>query len=645
MAHPEFPWLYSPFRLGSLAVKNRLVALPHGTHMVRLGVPTQADLDHHVRLARGGVGLLISGGTVVHRSSVLSDRRMVEAGNPRAQRALTRRAAAVHAYGAKIIGQVFHLGRESLGREALEEAIAPSAVRTVRDAYPPRAMTIEDIEQITEAFATAAQNLERAGYDGVEIHAAHGYLIHQFLSAASNLRTDAYGGSPENRRRFLEQIAARIRAVCSPGFVVGVRLSADDEVPGGMRLDDTRRVAVRLAETQAVDYLNVTLGSRGGYVKDATHPDGPAVPAAASLREASGLPTLVGQRMRDPEHAERVVAGGSADLVGMARALFADPDLPSKAEQGRLAEVRTCLGVNQDCRAFEPHLGCTVNAELGRRAPGPLRAVPSPRTVFVVGGGPAGLEAARVGASRGHRVVVFEREEQVGGQALLASWAPHRGSMADIGDYLSRELRRLGVDLHRGAEIAVDDLPMMGEEADAVVLAVGSRAVRAADEVAAVATVDDVLRGLVGLDATRAVVIDERDGFWPAFGAAETLASRGVAVTVVTPSIAVAERIPHESIGPLFDRLDACGVRLLPHHAVLGIGEGEVSLKPMVGGDAFSISADLVVRHAGRRADDGLFLSVDPASFPAELHRVGDCVSPRRLSHAIRDGYRIGAQL
>jgi 2,4-dienoyl-CoA reductase (NADPH2) len=647
MVHSEFPHLFSPGRVGPLDLKNRIVALPHGTHMAQAGLPTRVDLDHHVRLARGGVGLIVCGGTITHATSALRSRRLVEAFLEDAIPGLAERVTAVHQHGARIVGQLFHLGRELIGGEMDGAPVAPSAIRSPRDPYPPHELSADEIEEQVDAFVKSAMNLETAGFDGVEVHAAHGYLVAQFLSPATNTRTDAFGGSAADRFLFLRLIVERIRASCSPGFVLGVRLSAEEEVPGGLTLGDSCEIAGRLAELGGVDYLSVTHGTRGSYVKDSSQPDGVAVQSAAQVKAASGLPTIVAQRIRDPHQAEEILRAGAADLVGMTRALLADPQLPQKAFEGRTLEIRGCLGINQDCRSLDPHLRCAVNAEIGKPSgPASVPRVERAKVVYVVGGGPAGLEAARVAASRGHRVTLFEGQRELGGQALIAAAAPHRASFADIVDFQRRELQRLKVEIHLGAEIGPGDLRLMAAEADSIVIATGSRPAREMTERRAdVLTVDDVLSAGGAISGRSAVVVDERDGFWPAYSAAERLAMAGMAVVVVTPAPAAAARLPHESVGPLFKRFDDQGVRLLAHHDVISIEPDAVTVAPLVSGTPVRLPADVLVWHGGRSVNDDLSRVNFESPTRAVVDAIGDCVTPRRLSHAIAEGHQLGLSL
>lgn len=645
-----FPHAFSPFAIGSMTVRNRLVALPAGTSMVERGVPTHGDLEHFERLAAGGVGMIVGGAIVVHPTTTLRSRKLVEAYADDVVPALRDKVDAIHRHGARFIGQLVHLGREFIGGESDRPPVAPSAIKTPRDAYPPHELTVREIDDIVEGWRVSTANLVEAGLDGVEIHAAHGYLVAQFFSPLTNRRTDAFGGSFDNRMRFAHLVVEAMRSVMPDDFVLGVRLSGEEEIPGGMGIEDCVRIAEDLAGL-GVDYFSITHGTRGKYVKDSSNADAVAVPSAARVRAATGVPTLVGQRIRDVATADAVVRAGHADLVGMARALIADPDLPLKSATGRLDEVRGCLGINQDCRAFDPHLHCAVNAEIGRgRHPAVGVRVATPKQVYVIGGGPAGLEAARVAAGRGHAVTLFEAAPQLGGAVRVAAAAPHRATLIDVVDHLERELKRLRVDVNLGAAIDAEDLAEIRAMADHVVVATGSRPadLPPASPGSTVVAVDDVLLGRVpDVAGRRALVYDEDDGFWPAYNAAEALARAGWRTRLVTPLTALASRIPAESGGPLLGRLATAGVDLAVGRRLHMAPDGPLLLRGAFGGEPEEIAPALVVWHQPRvqvlpagLADPA---GADPALAPVSV--IGDSLAPRRIGHAIAEGYRLGAEV
>lgn len=644
----QYPHLFSPFQLGSVTLRNRVVALAHGTALVQEGIPAREEIPFWEARARGGVGLIITGGTIVHHSSGLRRRMLTEAYNEAVVEPLRQRVEAVHRHGAKIFGQILHLGREKVYGEAEYPAAGPSPLRSPRDPYPPVELGHAEIREILDGFARSAANLQRAGYDGIELHAAHGYLIAQFLSPATNRRTDAYGGTLENRMRFLLEVIGAVVDRCGPDFPLGVRLSVDEELPNGLRLADTREIAARLAATGHVDYLNLTIGVRGGYVKDMSWPEGLVVEAAAAIRQSSGLPVLVSQRIKRPEMAERILREGAADLVGLVRGLIADPDWAAKAARGQAEQIRPCIGCNQECRSFDPHLFCTVNPVTGREKQWTTEAPPvSPvrKRVAIVGGGPAGLEAARVAALRGHRVVLFEQQEQLGGQVRVAARAPHRGDLMLIVHYLEAEVRRLGVELRLGRRAGAADLAGFDE----VVVATGGRPVQpeiAGADQRAVLTVWDVLQADQAPAAAgqTAVVVDDGTGFWHAFSAAERLLAAGAAVTYVTPAPGVASAIPGESAGDLLRRTGAKGIRFLVLHQVAGLTPDGIRLRAVFTGEEVELPAGVVVVHAGAQPENALARELAARSV-ANVHVIGDALTPRRISHAIFEGHRLGRDL
>jgi 2,4-dienoyl-CoA reductase (NADPH2) len=592
--------------------------------------------------------MIIGGAIMVHPTSTLRSRSLVEGYDERVLSGLKRRCDAIHAHGVKVIGQLVHLGRELIGGESNHAFCAPSPLRSPRDLYAPHALDEREIATLVHAFGHSARNLELSGHDGAEVHAAHGYLVAQFLSPATNHRTDAYGGTPQKRMRFLREVIDSMRSQCSSDFVLGIRLSADEEIADGLVIQDTVQIATELAGHGGVDYLSITLGTRGYYVKDVTQPEATAARAAHIVRQASDLPIIVGQKITTPEMAERLLAEKAADLIGMTRAFIADPDWISKAARGEANRIRPCIGVNQDCRAFAPHLHCAVNPTAGREThPQFLDSGPavSPRRIAVVGAGPGGLEAARVAAMRGHVVTVFEASDAVGGQFLYASSVPHRQGLRRFIDYLQGELRYLNVRLELNARIdAPADLRAVF---DVAVIATGAVAKPLEGDFASgkVITWFDVLaRGAPPPAGNgRAIVVDDGSAFWWTYGVAEALTVAGWKVLVATPSAVIAGAIPVESVGPLLARLGQARTeyRVL---SVLGeVTNGSAHLVNVTSGEEEVIPCGLVVVQTGRMP-----VSAPAASFKEtgmEVHMIGDCVTPRRMSHAVFEAQRLGRSL
>ena len=636
-----FPTLLSPFRLRAAELQNRVVMLPHGTSMVRDGAITEDDIAYYRVRAESRLGMMITGAAVTHPSSARRLRTLVETYSEHALPGLEKRAASIRDFGTLAIGQLVHLGRETIGYETDIPPMGPSDIRSPRDPYPPHVMDERDIAEQIEGFALSAHNLLRTGHDGVELHGAHGYLIAQFLSPATNQRDDAWGGDEERRFRFLKEIIGTIRARCGADFLLGVRLSADEETGEGIEIPDTLRIVQRLEAMKTIDYLSITLGVRGAYVKDVTQPDATAARAAGIVKAKCDIPILVGQRIARPDLAEQVLSEGQADMVGMARALIADPQWLDKVREARVAEIRPCIGVNQDCRAFAPHLHCAVNPVAGRELSSPFSGVHptlASKSIAIIGGGPAGLEAARAATLRGHRTHIFERSDGLGGQFLYASSVPHRQGLRRLLDFHQSEIRRLSIPVSFNCSIeSPADLP---EHFDSVVLATGAVAKPVPDEFAGdrVLSWFDILSE--GAPAPRgdghAIMVDDGTSFWWNYGVAEMLGSAGWRVSYITPSAVIGHQIPTESLPPLLARMGRNGTRFYPLTQLFGVAEREVQLINMITGDPEELSADLVVIQTGRAPCDVR------ATFGPTAHAIGDCVTPRKLANAVFEGQRLG---
>lgn len=631
-----FPHLFSPLAIGTHRLRNRIVMLPHGTSMVVHGAPTEDDIAYYTRRAASGPGLMVTGASVTSLDSTRRGRKLIETFNDDALPMLARRAAAVRAEGAAIVGQIVHLGRESIGMESDWPLLAPTALRSPRDLQAPREMDDADIRRIVSDFAACARNLEETGHDGVEIHGAHGYLVGQFLSPATNHREDQWGGDPVRRLRFLVEVIDVIRGACGPDFLLGLRLSADEEIADGLELPDTRRIVEALAARHPVDYLSVTLGTRGSYVKDATQPPALAARATAMLREASGFVTIAGQRFTSPALAETALASGQADAIGFARAFVADARWVAKAAADMPERIRPCIGLNQDCRAFAPHLHCAVNPRAGRENDprfDDAAGASLPQAVAIIGGGPAGLEAACAAAAHGHAVTLYEASDGLGGQFLYAASIPGRGELTRLIDHLRGEATRLGVSIrlrHR-----VDGLDDLVGPADVVILATGAEPhpLPAHLDTGMTASWLDILRdgAPVPRGSGHALVQDDGTGFWWTYGVANALVDAGWRITIATPSSAIAAAIPAESLAPLLVRLGSQDTQYRPLTMLLEVRDGAAQLADITSGAETALPCDLVVVQTGRRSVD-----IDAGRFPgARLHRIGDCVAPRRVSNAL----------
>ena len=622
--------------IGGLSIKNRIVQPPMGTGLMLNGKVTEREVAFQEERARGGAGLIITGAAFVHPTTSFPVRIIVEAYDEAGIEMLRRRVDAVQRHGARIFGQIAHLGREQPG--GLTEAIplAPSPIPSPRDPGVPHEMSAADIRMIVDGFGTSAENFKAAGYDGIEIHGGHGYLVAQFMSPASNLRTDGYRGDTiEGRIRFLRELVEEIRARCGADYPLGVRFSGDEETPDGMTIDDTRGLVQALQEVAPVDYLSITAGMRGAYVKDTSFAEGYAVPLATAVKQDVDVPVIAANRIRFPKLAEQVLASGQADFVAVGRGAIADPEWVTKAKEGRGDEIRPCIGIVQDCRYAHGILSCAVNARAGREEEwGPPRRASVSRRVVVAGAGPGGLEAARVAAEAGHDVVLYERDEVPGGQVRVAAAGPTRAELLDFVEYAEREVGRLGVDVRLGTPAAAQ--AVRADEPDLVVVATGARPLPpdfSFDEEARVVTLWDLLGGKVGDIPGRVLVLDDAGGFWHGVSAAEFAAGRGARVELVTPGRGVGLAIPHESIAHVLRRLRQAGVVFRTLSTVSAVDGNRVSIADTVTGEQSETTADLVVVKTLLAAEDELVRELD-GSGPA-LVAIGDAAAPRRISHAV----------
>jgi len=633
-----YPHLFEPGAIGGLTIRNRIVQPPMGTGLVENGHLSPRDVAFQEERARAGVGLIITGAAVVHPTSLFPVRIIVEAWDEDGIDALRARCEAVQRHGARIFGQLVHLGRESPGGLTNSVPMGPSPVASPRDPSPPHEMSVAEVRMIVEAFARSAANFQAAGYDGVEISAGHGYLLAQFLSPASNRREDAYRGDTlEGRTRLLREIVEAMRNRCGDRYPLGIRLSAEEETPDGLTLDDTREIVYAIQDAAPVDYISLTAGMRGSYVKDATYPEGFTLDWAATVKQDVDVPVMAAGRIRFPDLAERAVASGQVDFVAIGRGVIADPEWVSKAREGRAAEIRPCIGIVQDCRAAHGQLGCAVNARAGRELEWePVRRAAAPKRVVVAGAGPAGLEAARVAAEAGHEVVLYERADVTGGQLRIAAAGPTREELLDFVFYAERELARLGVEMRLGTPATRD--AVLADAPDLVVAATGARPMPPEfpfDAEARVATVWELLGGAVKVPPARAAVLDDGSGFWHGISAAEYLAERGAAVELLTPARGIALAIPHESVAGVLGRLGSNGVRYRTLTTVTSVRGSTVSLADVVTDESSQLEADLLVVRTRLLPDDALLREL-VGEVPA-LVAVGDCSAGRRLTHAVLD--------
>ena len=622
-----------------LVLRNRMVGTAHAPGFVSGGLALPEDAGYWRRRAAGGAAMLVVGGTVTAPESTWRRRIVTEAWREEAVPGMAARAEAIRGEGAVAACQLVHLGRETTGAEMWFPPVAPSAVRSPREPVRPRPLTDGEVDAIIEGFRVSAVNALAAGFQVIELHAAHGYLLSQFLSAVTNQRPGA--SSLAARAGIIARITDAIRR-SAPGAVIGIRLSTDGGEEAGLTLDGLCELLPHVSPH--VDYINLTVGVRTTYVRDMATAEPPLLPHLARIRPLTSTPLLVSQAFRRADQIDAALAAG-ADLVGMARPLIADPDLPAKLLSGRTAQVRPCVSCNEDCRTFDPVLLCSVNPELApdgaaRRPAAPLlvqQAGDGPAgSVAIVGAGPAGLECAVALAGRGApEVVVFDQREAIGGQLAVAAAAPNRAGWQALLDFYRASLEAAGgVTLRLGTTAGTADLAEFGE----VILAVGSEEVL--PEVAgierALASSRAIAAGPSALaEREHLLIIDDGFGNWPCASAVEMAVRAAVPqITVATPGAAFAASLPAEGRVQLIARLRGAPLDVLPFTALSSVGDGWAEITNMMSRTTRRIAADTVIVVGERRARDWR-----PLVPPGPTVRViGDALVPRRAAHAISEG-------
>jgi len=621
------------------------------------GLMTDQLIAYQTARAAGGVGLIVVQVAGVHESARYTS-HILMATEDACIPGYRRLADAVHAHGSAIVGQIFHDGREIMESQdgTLPVALAPSAVPNERFGVMPRAMPIPLIEEIQAGYASAARRLRDAGLDGVEVVASHGYLPAQFLNPRVNLRTDRYGGSPENRLRFLRETIAAIRDAIGREPVVGLRISIDEITPEGLTPDDVLPALAVLDGDGLIDYVSVvagtsaTLAGSGHIVPPMTLPNAYTAPLAARAKAVVSIPVIVAGRINQPQEAERILELGQADACAMTRALISDPLLPMKAAEGRTDEIRACVGCNQACighfHAGYP-ISCIQYPESGRELRyGRLTRASRARAIMVVGGGPGGLKAATVAAERGHRVTLYEAARRVGGQVLLAERLPGRAEFGGVVTNLAGEAERAGVRVVTGTTVDLE--VVRRERPEVVIVATGAGPRRPPLELSGDAVVLDawqVLRGAEIPDG-RLVVADWRCD-WIGLGIAELLAGRGRKVTLGVDGYMPGQRIQQYVRDAMTGAVTRAGVQIVPLVRLFGYDSSAVFFQHVLTGEPVIIEdvAGLVLAQ-GHDPVDSLLVELEThGTFDGEVHGIGDCLAPRTVEEAVLEGLKVAAEL
>ena len=636
----------SSIAIGGVTVKNRVVRTAHGTSM---GYGDLSDdlIAYHVARAKGGVGLTILEAASVHWSGPMTLHAWDDAIIPRYQ-ALMAQAAP---FGMRVFAQINHMGL--YGGPPWQRPWSASEAPVPMSPMQAHAMTQPEIAEVTEAFAQAAARVKAGGLDGVEVHCAHDFLLQQFISASHNRREDEYGGSFENRMRFYLEVLRAVRDAVGEGFVVGTRVGPHN-LPGGLNVDEHVEIVNRLLREELIDYLNVSHGSslNSHKIIAAMHePTGYEIPFSERVTALTELPTIVTGRFTALADADALIGEGKADLVGMTRAHIADPDLVRKTESGRAQEVRPCIGCNQGCVGglSRGRVGCAVNVAAGqelRWSEELIEPAPQPKRVVVVGGGPAGMEAARVAALRGHQVTLLEAAASLGGTLKAARLAPKHAAIGEIADWLAGEMARRGVDARLSSPASASGIAAL--QPDAVIVAVGASRLPSdlppgAGLGQATTPADLLISGQNEAPAS-ALVFDELGGY-EAIGAAEFLLERGAEVTFVTPLAGFAPEMMGIGVGvPALERLQGTGrFRLLTQARIGSVADGQAAVASDAGWPDLNVQAETLVLATERRSDQGLIDALKALDCAVAV--VGDAAGPGFLPAAIATGHQTARAL
>jgi 2,4-dienoyl-CoA reductase-like NADH-dependent reductase (Old Yellow Enzyme family)/thioredoxin reductase len=657
-----FPRLFQPITIGTMTVRNRIVNTTHGS-----GLGEARDLRYIEDRAKGGVGLIgLHGSHGVATFGVGEgpekavpdwDERPLSPTTPEGIRHyddvaipyMRKRAEVVHAGGAVCFAQVYHLGNAPHAQRIFPP-VAPSTVGDPYDALSPHPLSQEEIEGVIFSFAHGIRRVREAGIDAAEIHGAHGYLVNEFLSPYYNRRDDEWGGSRENRVRFVLRILEEARALVGDDFPIGIRVGLDGDGRRGLSIDELAATCKLLSPHVA--YISVSGGNYAGfgegyetaYVSPWYKEPGFNVPASTVVRANVDVPVIVTGRIADASIAESILADGGADMIGMVRALIADPELPNKARQGKSLEVRMCLGMSE-CHYIGPHrtpVNCAVNAAAGREKEMEIVPADVSKTIVIVGAGPAGMEAARVAALRGHHVYLSDKEREMGGTVRRLAADPNRRNLRDHAAFFELELRRLGVEFMFGNEVSADELAEFGP--DAVVIATGGSPL-----IPDVAGIHDegVLTALelVAPDGPsklreRVLVVGGLDGHLAGPTMAEFVADQGKSVEFISEQIDFAPGAEDGTRLALLSRLLKKGVVVSTGYGLARVDGRNATVVQTFTGATREIEDVTVVLACGLIPNDRL--ATELKGRIDGVHVIGDALAPRRLMHANLEGARVG---
>ena len=666
--------LFSPLQIGPTEVRNRVLMTALSVGYSEDNILSDRHIAYYRERARGGAGLIVTEQQAGHRLSKGSFYRGCSAWEKTAVPQYAKLADAVHEFGGRQFVQLFGCGVHDKGMTIFDEwhpLWGVSAIPSVAHQEMPLVMDQECIDDLVRGFGESAQNVMTAGIDGIEIQGAHTYLIGQFFSPAYNVRDDRYGGSVKKRTQFAIEVAEEVRRRVGTELTVGLRMSYDEWLgDAGVTAEESDERIELLAASGLFDYFSISSGGYHGLYK--VTPPVNTQPEGFLVHYAERAKAIVGERARiftvgrivDPRMANQIVGEGKADMVGMSRAQLADPYLAEKAQAGRLEDITPCVGANACLSRLWDQLPgtCVMNPTMGREriwGHGSIQPTSDPKSIAVVGGGPAGMKVAALAAQRGHKVTLLERDDALGGHLNLVRRLPARETWNRGVEYLERKVRESGVEVQLKSQRSAEDLADGSFEE--IVLATGSywdrrglspfrpgfEGIEGADDRTVIdiwSALEQTLQDPNAL-GERVVILDESGAYWP-LALAMIAASAGASVEIVTPHASIGEEaVKTGELQTIMPELMAAGVDVLTHAVVEEIGSEGIVARSIWGGEAEAIPAGTVVMSMFRFSETKLYDDVKALQPPAKVVRVGDAVAPRKLEAVTYEAEKLGRSI
>lgn len=636
--------LFSPYKIRALHLENRILMPSMGVFLVEAdGSVTERTLAYYRLRARGGAAMVMVEASAVAPEGIVSHHQM-RIYDDRFVPQLKRIASAILEEGSRAAIQIHHAGRQTSSKVIGRAPFAPSPLRCPTIRGDVAVLDHEGIKRIVCLFGDAAERAVGAGFELIEIHGAHGYLINQFLSGFSNTRQDEYGGDTRRRARFAVEVVREVRRRVGPDLPISFKISAQEFVPsGGLAVEESIEI-IKLLEEAGIDAVQVSAGN------DATPewisqpmlmPRGCLVESASKMKAAVRVPVICVGRINGPLLAEQILNENKADLVCMGRALLADPELPRKAREGRLQDIRRCVGCNTCINSIfkKGRVECLVNPELSREREMEIHPVSRGKKVVVVGGGPAGCEAAWVAASRGHHVELFEAQPSLGGQVLLGSIPSYKKDLLNIVRFHEHQLNKHGVRCHMAHRVMAEEI--VHAEPDVVVLATGAKPHKppflAGPEHKSVLTFAKALNGAASLPREVVVVGGGAIGCELALHFAQI----GHRVTILEMLESIGSQYEAMTRKLILQNIHSLGVKVMTGCQITGYDGHDLYYRN--DGEESSLEAPSVVLATGTAPEDTLFGDLKKAGM--EVHKIGDCLEPRSIKEAIYEGALVGRSI